>query len=239
MLNDDLNNPEDIKKIEFKLKVDFKDKNKLKNALIHRSYLNEHHQENLTSNERLEFLGDSILSFWVSKNLFSLFPELPEGILTNMRTRLVRTETLAKIGGDLSLGEFLLLSRGEEKGGGRKNKALLANTFEAVLGAIFLDKGLVAVEKFLDKNFKKIIGDLKGMEELKDPKSLLQEKIQTKVKFSPEYKVLKEEGPDHSKTFEVGVFSSGKMVGRGFGKSKQEAEENAAKDGLENWRDLN
>lgn len=218
---------------EKKIKVVFKNKELLTEAFTHRSYLNEHREIELTSNERLEFLGDSILQFWVSKTLFSSYQNLPEGILTNMRTWLVRTETLAKIAQELSLGEYLLLSHGEEKGGGRQNKALLANTFEAVVGAIYQDKGLTAIEKFLKVQFDKQIENLNQGEDLKDAKSLLQEKIQIKVKFSPEYKVLKEEGPDHNKTFEVGVYSENKIIGKGEGKSKQEAEENAAKNALE------
>ena len=227
-----------LKQIEKIIKIKFKDDKLLFKAFTHRSYLNEHHNEKLSSNERLEFLGDSILQFWVSHTLFDLFPNLPEGVLTNMRTRLVRTETLALISEKLRLGDFLLLSKGEEKGGGRTNKALLANTFEALLGAIFFDKNLTAVERFLNELFKDYFEGLKAGEELKDAKSLLQEKIQVNVKSSPEYKVLAEEGPDHDKTFEVGVSSEGRMIGSGKGKSKQEAEENAARNALEKLTNL-
>jgi ribonuclease-3 len=221
-----------------KIRVNFKNKKLLVEAFTHRSYLNEHRGIKLSSNERLEFLGDSILQFWVSKTLYNTYPDLPEGVLTNMRTWLVRTETLAKIAEELCLGDYLLLSRGEEKGGGRKNKALLANTFEALLGAIFLNNDLSAAENFLTAQFRKFIDNLKQGESLKDAKSLLQERIQTKIKFSPEYKVLSEEGPDHDKTFEIGVLSEGKIIGRGKGKSKQEAEENAAKNALEKITNL-
>jgi ribonuclease-3 len=222
--------------VEKKIQITFTDKNLLRTVFTHRSYLNEHREEKLSSNERLEFLGDSILSFWVSKNLYTLHPNLPEGTLTNMRTRLVRTETLAEIAKKLNLGENLLLSRGEERGGGRENVALLANTLEALIGAIYLDGGLTRIDGFLKKTFMKKILNLRAAE-LKDAKSLLQEKIQTKIKESPVYKVLKEEGPDHNKLFEVGVFSLGHLIGKGTGKSKQEAEENAAQNALSKYNE--
>lgn len=221
--------------LEKKINIFFDNKGLLNTAFTHRSYLNEHKNEGLISNERLEFLGDSILSFWVSKNLYLLYPNLTEGKLTNMRTKVVRTETLAEIAENLNLGNYLLLSKGEEIGGGRKNKALLANTLEAFLGAIFLDKDFSQADNFLKKYFKKILENLGKEKNLKDAKSLLQEKIQTTVKTSPEYKVLKEEGPDHNKIFEVGVYSQGHLMGKGVGKSKQEAEEEAAKNTLENF----
>jgi len=219
---------------DFQKKLGFSNPDLLKTVFVHRSYLNEHKNENLTSNERLEFLGDSILSFWVSQKLYLLYPHLPEGTLTNMRTILVRTETLAKIAEELKLGDFLLLSLGEEKSGGRKNKSLLANTFEALVGAIFLDQGLEKTANFLAKQFDKLIFSL-DEKDLKDYKSLLQEKVQTKEKEPPQYKVLKEEGPDHNKLFVVGVFAFGKLIGTGKGRSKQEAEENAAKNALVNF----
>jgi len=226
-----------LEELEKKLKIHFKNQALLQMVFTHRSYLNEHKAEKLFSNERLEFLGDAILSFWVSSHLYERYPDLPEGILTNMRTLLVRTESLADKAKDLELGEFLFLSKGEEKGGGRMNRALLANTFESLTGAIFLEKGLTEVSKFLEKNFSQKIAEL-GSSQLKDHKSLLQEKIQTTVKFSPEYKVLRQEGPDHDKTFQVGVFSQGILLGTGEGKSKQEAEELAAKNALENNANL-
>ncbi|HNP89446.1 MAG: Ribonuclease 3 [Microgenomates group bacterium ADurb.Bin219] len=226
-----------LEELEKKLKIHFKNQALLQMVFTHRSYLNEHKGEKLFSNERLEFLGDAILSFWVSSHLYGKYPDLPEGILTNMRTLLVRTESLAEKAKDLELGEYLFLSKGEEKGGGRMNRALLANTFESLTGAIFLEKGLIEVSKFLEKNFSQKIAEL-GSSQLKDYKSILQEKIQTTVKFSPEYKVLRQEGPDHDKTFQVGVFSQGILLGTGEGKSKQEAEELAAKNALENNANL-
>jgi len=221
-----------INKIEEKIKIKFSNKLLLTAAFTHRSYLNEHHEEKLSSNERLEFLGDSILQFCISQELFKKFPDVPEGTLTNMRTRLVRTETLAKVAQTLDLGGFLLLSHGEEKSGGRENQALLANTFEALLGAIYLDKNIGRAQKFLIRHFKKMLDQTKNPDELKDAKSLLQERIQINVKSSPEYRVIKELGPDHNKIFEVEVLSQGVPIGLGTGKSKQQAEESAAKDAL-------
>lgn len=220
------------------INLSFKDKNLLRKAFTHRSFLNEHPQDDLASNERLEFLGDSIISFWVSKKLYLIYPNLPEGVLTNMRTTLVRRECLAQIGESLSLGKYLLLSKGEEKGGGRNNKALLANTFESLVGAFFLDQGLAKTEKFLESHFLKLIKNLKDNKELKDAKSLLQEKIQEKIKVSPEYRVLREEGPDHNKIFLIGVFLQDKFIGQGEGKSKQEAEEKAAENALDKYAKL-
>lgn len=216
--------------LERTLKLDFKDKRWLTEALTHRSYLNEHPGFG-SSNERLEFLGDAILEFWVSRELFQRFPHLPEGVLTDLRAKIVRTESLANFGRKLNLGRFLFLSRGEETGGGRENESLLANCFEALIGAVFCDQGIIGVEGFL-ANF--ILPKIKAVkpEELKDPKSSLQEIAQEKFKITPTYKVLKSEGPDHAKIFLIGVYLGKKMVGQGKGWSKQEAEETAASNSL-------
>lgn len=221
-----------LKILEKKLRIKFKNIELLKEALIHRSYLNEAKEKNLHSNERLEFLGDSILSFVISEWLFTKFPQYPEGILTNIRANLVKTTSLAKIAQKLSLGDFLLLSRGEEKGGGKNNPTILANTLEATIGAIFLDQGLQAVKEFIKRNFKNLLKILIAAGEFKDYKSLLQEKTQAKEKISPTYKVLKETGPDHAKIFTVGVFLGKKFLASSQGKSKQEAEERAAQKAL-------
>jgi len=223
-----------MEKLEAKLKITFKNKRLLKQALTHRSYLNEHPKLKLVSNERLEFLGDAILEFIISKTLYLKYPELPEGVLTAMRSRVVCTESLAKLGKKLKLGQFLFLSKGEEAGGGRENKSLLANTFEALIGAIFLDKGLKTTENFIEKKFNHIINQL-NRSQLKDAKSLLQEKVQEEKKVTPTYKILAEEGPDHNKIFTVGVFAGSKKLGQGKGSSKQEAEEKAAQIALEKY----
>ena len=223
-----------MEKLEAKLKITFKNKRLLKQALTHRSYLNEHPKLKLVSNERLEFLGDAILEFIISKTLYLKYPELPEGVLTAMRSRVVCTESLAKLGKKLKLGQFLFLSKGEEASGGRENKSLLANTFEALIGAIFLDKGLKTTENFIEKKFSHIINQL-NRSQLKDAKSLLQEKVREEKKVTPTYKILAEEGPDHNKIFTVGVFAGSKKLGQGKGSSKQEAEEKAAQIALEKY----
>lgn len=216
--------------LEKSLKVSFKNKSLLTRALTHRSYLNEH-PEIKESNERLEFLGDALLEAWVSEKLFKKFSNLPEGDLTDLRAAIVRTESLTSIAEKLKLGDSLLLSKGEEAGGGRENKSLLADCFEAVIGAIFCDKGSQGVDQFLMETILPKIRKI-SIANLKDSKSLFQEIAQEKFKITPIYKVLKSEGPDHGKTFWVGVFLEKRLAGKGTGKSKQEAETEAAKDAL-------
>jgi len=212
----------------------FKDKSIIQNAFIHRSYLNEA-RENLNSNERLEFLGDSILSFIVSKYLYATFPDLPEGELTSLRSAIVKTKTLSLIAKELNLGSYLKLSKGEAESNGSENPSLLADTFEALLGAIFIEHGLPKVEKVIDKFLLPKLPLIIAHKTYKDSKSTLQEIVQEKTRTSPAYKVLKEIGPDHAKTFTVGVYQNDKLLGTGTGKSKQEAEQMAAGDALEKW----
>lgn len=210
----------------------FNNQDLFKQAFVHRSFLNEA-KENLESNERLEFLGDSILSFIVSEHLYKSYPEFDEGILTNLRSLVVNTKSLAKTARNLGFGEHLLLSKGEEESKGRENESILANTFEAVIGALYLDQGIDAVKVFL---FEVLIPDVAEYVEkrvFKDPKSLLQEHVQSKKQNSPVYKVLHEEGPAHAKQFTIGVYVENELVGEGQGKSKQEAEEQAAEQALE------
>lgn len=222
-----------IEKLEENLGVVFDDKELLERALTHRSYLNEARKPELESNERLEFLGDSILSFWVSEQIFRKFPGFPEGKLTHIRTHLVRTETLTELSQNLNLGDFLLMSKGEEQGEGRKNPLLLANSFEAVIGAIFLDQGIEAVSSFLKSNFEVLLSQIDDVEALKDSKSLLQEMVQAEGYQSPGYKLISSSGPDHQKTFTMGVFINNKLISQGTSRSKQEAEEESAKKALE------
>lgn len=213
----------------------FKNKSLLKEAFTHRSYLNET-REKLNSNERLEFLGDAVLELLVSEHLFHRFPNFPEGRLTNLRSAIVRTESLARVARKLNLGEKLLMSKGEEEGGGRKNLSLLANCFEALLGALYLDQGINRAKEFLQATIFIYVPEIIKKRTYQDFKSYLQEKVQEKTKISPIYKVLKEGGPDHQKVFTVGVYVQGKKIGQGRGKSKQEAEQEAAKEGLEKKR---
>jgi len=209
-----------------------KDKKLFAEAFTHRSYLNEAKLK-ISSNERLEFLGDSILSFVISNYLFAKYPDFNEGDLTNLRSLMVNTKSLSGIARELSMGQLLKLSKGEEESKGRENATLLENSFEAYIGALFLDQGLSAVVKFLDSALFPKIQELVNKKAFKDPKSLLQEKVQGRKQGSPAYRVLEESGPAHAKIFKVGVFVDGKKLGEGLGRSKQIAEESAAKVALE------
>jgi len=195
-------------------------------AFVHRSYVNEHAGQE--SNERLEFLGDSVLSLIISTRLYRLFPDLPEGQLTARRSYLVQTTTLAQRAKQLGLDKQLLLSAGEEQSGGRTNTGLLANTFEAVLGAMYLEDGLSACENFLLETFPD--SELLNLapSQVKDSKSLLQEKAQSQNLGTPVYKILSSEGPDHARKFTVAVSVNGKQLATGQGTSKQRAESAAA-----------
>lgn len=224
-----------LSNLEKKLNLSFKKRRVFKQAFIHRSYLNEVKEKGLSSNERLEFLGDAVLAFLTSAFLYQNFPEKEEGELTNLRSAIVCTKSLSQMAKRLKLGQLLKLSRGEEKEGGRENPSILANTFEAFLGAIYLDRGILAANCFLEKNLFPYAKEVIAKESLKDPKSLFQEIVQEKIKISPVYKVLKEKGPDHAKKFKVGVYVEEKLFGVGLGKSKQEAEEEAAREAIEKW----
>lgn len=221
-----------FKAVAKNLNVTFENDALLQEAFTHRSYLNEA-GKNKASNERLEFLGDAILSFVISNYLFTTYPEYPEGQLTNVRSTIVKTETLAQISMSLNFGDYLLLSHGEEKSGGRNNISLLADTFEAFLGAVFLDKGIKAVEEFLGKTLIPKIPEIIKKELYSDYKSKLQEVVQEKSDVPPTYEIVKTEGPDHAKTFWVKVVLDGKDGQIGMGRSKQEAEQSAAAKQLE------
>jgi ribonuclease-3 len=210
----------------------FKNKQLLTQAFTHRSYLNEAKKQ-VESNERLEFLGDSILSFVISEHLFTTYPEFDEGILTNLRSLVVNTKSLAKAAKTLNFGKHLLLSKGEEESKGRENESILANTFESVIGALFMDQGIAPAKEFIFQNIVPLIEGYVKKRVFKDPKSLLQEYVQARKQNSPVYKVLQEEGPAHAKIFTIGVFIDSEQKGEGVGHSKQEAEENAAEQALE------
>lgn len=212
--------------------ITFTDPVKLKQAFVHRSYLNES-RDYLESNERLEFLGDAILSFLTSHYLYSTYPEYPEGTLTNIRSGLVKTTSLYEIARTLKLGELLFLSHGEEDSGGRTNQSLLADTFESLLGAIFLDQGLDRAKNFLTANLFPKAALIIETKSYIDYKSLLQEIIQQDSRVSPTYRVIKSEGPDHAKTFWIEAVAGDTILGAGVGKSKQEAEQSAASNALE------
>ena len=215
------------------LNLKFKNKKLLDEALTHKSHLNEAENKKLPSNERLEFLGDAVLSLVTSKFLYQKFPNLEEGDLTNLRASLVNTQTLAIVSGKINLGEYLLLSRGEEEGGGRTNPGILADTFEALIGALYLDDGLETAADFISKNLFPQLKEIISSESIRDYKSLLQEKVQRQKKVAPLYRVLKTEGPAHKRIFSIGVYIDNQEYGQGTGHSKQEAEQEAAKMALE------
>lgn len=220
-----------LKNIEDQLQIQFKDSTLLQRAFTHRSYLNENSDADL-NNERLEYLGDAVLEFLISKELYLKYPKRPEGDLTSFRSAMVKTETLAETAKELSFGTFLRMSKGEEKTGGREKEYLLANTFEAVLGALYLDQGIRACEKFLRRVlFPKIRHVVKHRLDI-DPKTKFQELAQEIYKTTPTYELLSERGPDHEKTFTMGVYLGNTEYGRGTGASKQRAEEDAARQAL-------
>ncbi|MFZ5932500.1 MAG: ribonuclease III [Patescibacteria group bacterium] len=209
-----------------KLKNLFRNKDLLTLALTHKSWVNEHPGVRGT-NERLEFLGDAVLEFIVSKELYEKFPDKEEGYLTALRANLVNTENLSAVAQKLEVGQALFLSRGEEEGGGRENPSLLADTVEALIGALFLDQGVAVASEFIRQNIIVEIAQ-KVSGPLKDPKSRLQEDVQKEGLPAPRYKVIEESGPDHNKKFVVEVFVNGKSWGKGEGKSKSRAEQEAA-----------
>lgn len=210
--------------------ITFQNNKLLEQALTHRSWVNEN-AENLGTNERLEFLGDAILEFIVSKEIYKKFPYEEEGYLTALRANLVNTKNLAEVAKKIEIGKLIKLSKGEEDGGGRNNSSLLADTVEAIIGALFLDQGLEASEKFIQDSIL-IDADKKASLPLKDAKSLLQEKVQALGHSAPKYQVISEAGPDHNKEFTIEVIINGKNIAEGIGKSKSEAEQDAASNAL-------
>ncbi len=223
----------DFTPILTRLNIKFKNPKLLEQAFTHRSYLNEIKLD-LPSNERLEFLGDSVLSLVVSSCLFIDRTNDNEGDLTNLRAYIVKTKSLSQVAQKLQLGKYLKLSHGEELGGGRDNPQLLANTYEALLGAIFLDQGLSETGRVIESTLLPLFEKEIKAGPPQDAKSRLQELIQEKFKISPFYKIIKTEGPDHAKSFVVGVYIKGKKMGEGLGSSKQAAEEQSAKKALQN-----
>lgn len=218
--------------LEEKLGVKFENKDLLLQALTHRSYINENPKFGLEHNERLEFLGDAVLELVVTEYLYKNYPN-PEGELTNWRAALVRAETLSTVADELNFNDFLLLSRGEAKDTGRARQYILANALEAIIGAIYLDRGYGAAQVFIQKNIICYLKEILEMGAYRDAKSLFQEEAQERVGVTPTYEVIKEWGPDHAKHFRVGVFLGSELVAEGEGISKQEAQLEAAKRGLE------
>ena len=224
-----MKNFEDLEK---KLGFNFRNKDLLVHAFTHRSYLNENPDFYLGHNERLEFLGDAVLELVVTEYLYKKYPKKAEGELTNWRAALVNAKILAKVASDLGFGDFLLLSRGETKDIGKARQYILADTFEAFVGAFFLDSGYNEIQKFIKKYLIKELPRIIEQGLFRDAKSCFQEKSQEKVKITPNYKVLKEKGPDHLKHFVIGAFLRNELIAKGEGSSKQEAEDSAAKNAL-------
>ncbi len=223
----------DYAKVAQELGLEFQDATLLKQAFVHRSYLNEHHSFSLEHNERLEFLGDAVLELVVTEYLYNNYPN-PEGEMTNWRASLVNSQSLAETGRDLNLEKYLLLSKGEAKDTNPKARNyILANTVEAIIGAIYLDGGIEPASKFIAEHILTKLPNILKHKLYLDSKTHFQELAQEKFGITPNYKLLSEDGPDHNKHFEIGVFIGGDIIAKGTGSSKQEAQMNAAQAGLE------
>jgi len=219
-----------LDQLQKNINYQFKNIDLLKTALTHRSALNE---AGITqSYERLEYLGDAVLEMLITDYLFQAYPEANEGYLTTARSVVVRTKSLSALATKLGLPKYLYMSKGEEAGGGRENPSILEDSIESLIGALYLDGGLKAAQKLFDQHIIPHAKKLLANGQLKDPKSLLQEKVQAKGYGSPTYKIIKEQGPDHQKEFTVAVFVNNQKVSLGKGKNKQEAEQSAANQAL-------
>lgn len=221
-----------ISGLETKIGLKFKNKDLLLQALTHRSYLNENPRWHLDHNERLEFLGDAVLELIVTEYLYNNYPN-PEGEMTNWRAALVNANILSQISNEFDLNDFVLLSRGEARDIGRARQYILANAIEALIGAIYLDQGYEPTKDFIARFVLKELSAIIKNKLYRDPKSLFQEYAQEKVGITPTYEVLEEWGPDHARNFKIGVFLEKEMAGSGKGPSKQEAQQEAAKDALQ------
>ena len=219
--------------LEKKIGYTFSDKNLLKTALTHTSYAYEHHVQ---SNEKLEFLGDSILEFVSSEYMYNKYTNLKEGEMTKVRATVVCEKSLYKIAKLHNFSDFLYLGKSEQRNGGEQRPAILADSVEAVIAAIFMDGGIIPAEKFIVDNLKNEIEEATKHVGDKDYKTVLQEKLQARGDVKIEYEILKEKGPDHNKTFEAEVKCNGKVLAKGEGKSKKEAHMEAAKKALENLK---
>lgn len=223
----------DLEKFEKGAGLNFKDKKLLKQAFVHRSYLNENKKIKLHHNERLEFLGDAVLELAVTKFLYNKYPEKTEGELTSLRAALVNADTCAKVADNLNMNDYLLLSKGESKDTGRARQYILANTLEALLGSVYLDGGYEEAEKFVLSHITPLTAEIVKNQSWIDAKSRFQERAQDVTSITPVYKIIKEEGPDHAKRFTSGVFLGEDLIASGMGDSKQDAEQEAAKKALE------
>ncbi len=223
----------DFSKFEEISGITFKNKELLRRAFTHRSFLNENRASESSHNERLEFLGDAVLELMVTEYLFEKYPDSTEGDLTAYRASLVNAITLSEVAQKINVNDFLLLSKGEAKDTGKARQYILANTMEAIIGAIYLDQGYDAAKYFISNNLFHLIDKIIEEQSWIDAKSKFQEKAQEKESQTPLYKSLKEEGPDHDKHFTVGVYLNDDLIAEGTGQSKQEAEQAAARQALE------
>ncbi len=222
----------EFSQLEKKLELRFKDKDLLKQAFVHRSYINENPNFKLSHNERLEFLGDAVLELVITEFLYKTYPN-PEGELTNWRASLVNGQMLAEVAGELDLEKYLFLSKGETKDANSKARSyILANCFEALTGALYLDQGYKKSQKFITKYLIPKLSNILSNQLYVDPKSKFQEVSQEILGITPDYKVLGESGPDHNKVFEVGVYIKDELVAKAKGSSKQEAQVRAAETAL-------
>ena len=222
--------------LEAALGIRFSDKSLLQRSLVHRSYLNEHPEFPLEDNERLEFLGDAVLDFVTGEYLYHRFPEMQEGLLTSLRAALVRRDTLARFAQRYDLGEYLLMGLGEDASGGRNRPAILCATFEAVIGALYVDQGVEAVKQVVEPLVAPEVARTLEERSDRDHKSMLQELVQARLRRTPRYSTVSASGPDHAKEFTVQVSIGGKLYGRGKGRNKQEAAQNAAEVALERFK---
>jgi ribonuclease-3 len=222
-----------IVELQKTIKYDFKNVDLLNEALTHRSYLNEHAEWKVSHNERLEFLGDAVIELAITEELFNRYPEKEEGWMTSVRAALVNYVTLADVARGLGIDGAVLLSRGESKDTGRAREVILANAYEAIVGAVYQDGGYAPAKKFINQSVTVRLEDVIRNALHVDAKSLLQEKVQATHKVTPVYKVLSSEGPDHKKQFTIGVYFGDKLVAQGSGPSKQDGEVEAARKALE------
>ncbi|MEK7531608.1 MAG: ribonuclease III [Patescibacteria group bacterium] len=229
--------PVDFSSFETKVSITFTNKAILRQAFTHRSYLNEHRTVKTGHNERLEFLGDAVLELAVTAFLYDKFPGKTEGDLTSYRAALVNANTLGEVAQKLGMDKYLLLSKGEAKDKGRARLYILANTFEALIGAVFLDQGYTAAEKFIAEHVLPLTEEVVSKKLWLDAKSHFQEKAQDEFSQTPSYKTVSEEGPDHDKNFTIAVYIGKEKIAEGKGRSKQDAEQSAAQEALKkkNW----
>ena len=222
-----------------KTKIIFKDKELLAQAFVHRSYINENSGTKLSHNERLEFLGDAVLELVVTDFLYKKYPNYTEGELTALRSALVNAVIISEVATSIGMNDYLLLFKGEGKDNGKARQYILANTYEAYIGALYLDQSIEVADKFVHKSLLPKTEEIVSKKLWRDAKSLVQEKAQEFVNVTPAYKVISESGPDHDKHFTIGIFFGSDFIAEGKGKSKQEAEQKAAEAALKvkNWLD--